>query len=122
MFAAPMSISRPILEPPPAPAPVLLSLQEAVQRGYGAYSTLRRYIAEGRLPAVKVGSRVKIRQADLAMLAVPASPAMPEDHTVTGDRPCGDELGDYVKRLVDAFPALTPARRAALGRLLDAGA
>ena len=48
-----------------------LSLKEASALGIGAYQTLRKYIANGSLPAVKIGSRVKVRLADLEALAVP---------------------------------------------------
>lgn len=48
-----------------------ITLQEAVTLGYGAYQTLRKYIADGRLPAVKIGSRVKVLRTDLDELAVP---------------------------------------------------
>ena len=51
------------------------SLKEATGLGFGAYQTLRKYISDGRLPAVKIGSRVKIRLADLEALAVPVEPA-----------------------------------------------
>ena len=50
--------------------PEYLTLQEAVDAGYAGYSTLRKYIAEDRLPALKVGRRVKIRHEDLENLLV----------------------------------------------------
>lgn len=48
-----------------------LSLKEAVVLGYGAYSTLRAWIASGRLPAVKISNRVKVTLVDLEGLASP---------------------------------------------------
>lgn len=51
----------------------LLTLQQAVEHGYGGYSTLRKYIAEGRLPASKVGARIKVRRSDLDALLVRTS-------------------------------------------------
>ena len=48
-----------------------LTLQEAVSLGYGAYQTLRTYIADGRLPAVRIGRRVKVLRSDLDKLPVP---------------------------------------------------
>lgn len=57
--------------PPKSNLSHYISLTEAVQLGYGAYQTLRRYIADGRLPAVKVGGRVKVLRTDLDALAVP---------------------------------------------------
>ena len=42
-----------------------LTLQEAVAEGFGAYSTLRLWIAQGKLPAYKTGKRVKVLREDL---------------------------------------------------------
>lgn len=52
----------------------LLTLQEASELGFGAYSTLRRHIKQGRLPACKVGGRVKVRRCDLEAFAKPIEP------------------------------------------------
>ncbi len=60
--------------PPQSSGEHYLSLQEAVTDGYGAYSTLRSWIAKGTLPAVKIGGRVKVLRADLDALAVPKQP------------------------------------------------
>lgn len=46
-----------------------LNLSDAVNLGYGAYSTLRKYIADGRLPSTKIGGRVKVLRTDLDALA-----------------------------------------------------
>lgn len=64
----------------------LLSLQQAVALGYGGYSTLRKYIAEDRLPAVKIGSRVKVLRADLDALRVRKRSATFEDGDAAVDR------------------------------------
>lgn len=48
-----------------------ITLREAVELGYGAYSTLRSWIAQGKLPAVKTGGRVKLLRSDLDALARP---------------------------------------------------
>lgn len=47
-----------------------LSLREAADRGYAGYSTLRKYIADGKLPARRVGNRVRLRKSDLDALMV----------------------------------------------------
>lgn len=57
-----------------------LTLREAVELGYGAYSTLRSWIAQGKLPAVKTGGRVKILRADLDALARPVGSNPIEAH------------------------------------------
>ncbi|WP_336670121.1 helix-turn-helix domain-containing protein [Tsukamurella sp. USMM236] len=56
----------------PNHADALLTLREASELNYGAPSTLRAYIASGKLPAVKIGGRIRIRRADLEALTVPA--------------------------------------------------
>ena len=51
--------------PPSSDLTHYITLQEAVSLGYGAYQTLRKWIADGRLPAVKIGSRIKVLRTDL---------------------------------------------------------
>lgn len=72
-----------------------LNLNEAVALGYGAYQTLRRYIDDGRLPAVKIGSRVKVLRADLDGLAIPCRKTTFED------------VERAVQRIVASAPPLT---------------
>lgn len=80
-----------------------LTLQEAVAEGYGAYSTLRSWIAQGKLPASKTGSRVKILRSDLDALA----------------RPVGvDPIEVAIEHLVAAAPPLTPEQTRRLRDLL----
>lgn len=80
-----------------------LTLQEAVAEGYGAYSTLRSWIAQGKLPASKTGSRVKILRSDLDALA----------------RPVGvDPIEAAIERLLEAAPPLTPEQTRRLRDLL----
>ncbi len=82
-----------------------LNLNEAVALGYGAYQTLRKYISDGRLPAVKIGGRVKVLRADLDALAIPkeASPA---------------DVENAIERLVASAPPLTDAQVRRLSDLL----
>ncbi|SNC62423.1 DNA binding domain-containing protein, excisionase family [Kytococcus aerolatus] len=51
--------------PPSSDLTHYITLQEVVSLGYGAYQTLREWIADGRLPAVKIGSRIKVLRTDL---------------------------------------------------------
>lgn len=51
--------------PPSSDLTHYLNLTDAVELGFGAYQTLRRYIAQGKLPAVKVGGRIKVLRSDL---------------------------------------------------------
>lgn len=84
--------------PPTSDLSHYLNLSEAVELGYGSYQTLRRYIADGRLPAVKIGGRVKVLRADLDALAVPKQPVSFE--TVEA----------AVERIVASAPPLTDAQ------------
>lgn len=81
----------------------LLTLQEAVAEGYGAYSTLRMWIAQGKLPAYKTGSRVKVRREDLDALLVPVGPS---------------PLDVAIDELVSAAPTLSSEQRSRLASLV----
>lgn len=81
----------------------LLTLQQAVEEGYGAYSTLRLWIKQGKLHAYKTGSRVKIRRGDLESLLVPAN-----SHTVD----------TIIDDLVSSAPTLSPEQRSRLATLV----
>ncbi|MGO1225829.1 helix-turn-helix domain-containing protein [Brachybacterium paraconglomeratum] len=83
-----------------------LNLSDAVALGYGAYQTLRRYIADGRLPAVKIGGRVKVLRTDLDALAVPRRESTFED------------VVSAVERVVAEAPPLTPEQRERLAVVL----
>ncbi|WP_245974921.1 helix-turn-helix transcriptional regulator [Corynebacterium alimapuense] len=72
----------------------LISLKRAAALGYGGYSTLRRDIKAGLLPAVKIGNRLMVRSSDLEVRAVPERPAPFEDavkHIVATAPPLTDE-------------------------------
>ena len=84
-----------------------LTLQEAVAEGFGAYSTLRLWIAQGKLPAYKTGKRVKVLREDLEAPAVPVH---------------ADPVESHINALVDAAPRLSDDQiarlRLALGGVL----
>lgn len=94
---------------PQSTAEHYVTLQEAAALGYGAYQTLRKYIAEGRLPAVKIGKRVKVLRSDLDALAVPV-------------RPSAADVEAKIERLVEAAPPLTESQIRRLSGLLAAKA
>lgn len=96
--------------PPTSDLSHYLNLSEAVELGYGSYQTLRRYIADGQLPAVKIGGRVKVLRADLDALAVPKQPVSFE--TVEA----------AVERIVASAPPLTDAQCRRLAALFGGGA
>ena len=87
-----------------------LSLQEAVSLGYGAYQTLRKHIAEGRLPAVKIGSRVKVLRTDLDALAVPKRASSFAD------------IEAAAERIAASAPPLTDAQVRRLAAIFGGGA
>ena len=91
--------------PPSSSLDHYVTLQEAVSLGYGAYQTLRKWIADGRLPAVKLGSRVKVLRADLDALAVEVRPATFEDVEAAAER------------LATSAPPLTDAQVRRLGAI-----
>ncbi|MCB1288119.1 MAG: helix-turn-helix domain-containing protein [Mycobacterium sp.] len=56
--------------------PELISLQEAAERCDVSYKSIRRWIAAGRIDAVRVGPRLlKVRADDLAKLMQPTGGA-----------------------------------------------
>ncbi|PCC45838.1 helix-turn-helix domain-containing protein [Brevibacterium aurantiacum] len=83
-----------------------IHLKDAVALGYGSYQTLRRYIADGRLPTAKIGGRVKLLRADLDALVVPTAPSNREP------------IESAVERVVAAAPPLTPKQRERLAVIL----
>lgn len=48
-----------------------ISLREAADAGYGSIYTLRRWIKNGSLPAVKIGQKYKVSKTDLESLRHP---------------------------------------------------
>ncbi|EHK85782.1 helix-turn-helix domain-containing protein [Rhodococcus pyridinivorans] len=84
--------------PPSSDLTHYVSLTEAVQLGYGAYQTLRSWISDGTLPAVKIGSRVKVLRADLDSLATPVRQSSFED------------VESAVERIVASAPPLSDSQ------------
>lgn len=80
-----------------------LTLREAAAEGYGAYSTLRNWIAKGKLPAYKTGKRVKVLREDLEALAIPVH---------------ADPVDAAIDKLVAAAPPLTAEQTRRLRELL----
>ena len=90
-------------------SPRYLTLQQAAAEGIAAYSTLRAYIADGRLDAVRVGGRIKVRREDLDALVTPVQ------------RGPAREVSAAVKRVVDSAPPLTIEQRERLAVILGGG-
>lgn len=105
--------------------PTFYTLQEAVAEGYGAYSTLRSWIAQGKLPAYKTGSRIKVLRADLDALVTPVKPVGGDPVGVAIDTRVepvksagGDPVDVAIDTLVAAAPPLTPEQTRRLCDLL----
>lgn len=83
--------------------PRYLTLQQAVAEGYGAYVTLLSWIRQGKLPAYKMGGRVKVRREDLEALCVPVG---------------GNPVDAAIEKLVAAAPHLSDEQTRRLRELL----
>lgn len=94
----------------PSPAREWLSLKEAVELGYGGYSTLRQRIARRELQAYKIGGLVKVRLADLEAMVRPARGEASFEDAETA-----------VRRIVAAAPPLTDAQCRRLAALFGGG-
>lgn len=88
-----------------------LTLREATRLGYGSDTTLRRRIKQGTLPAVRIGSRLRVLRHDLDALAHPVQPAA---HS------CDEDL-KWIQKLVEQAPPLTDKQRAELAVVLGGG-
>lgn len=99
--------------PATAPTPIKrLSLRAAAERGFAGYSTLRKKIASGELPAERYGRRFLVRVDDLEAMLTP----------VTG-RPTDDSIIETaIDRVVASAPRLTIAQRERLAVVLGGGA
>lgn len=87
-------------------SPTYLTLQQLVAEGFAGYSTLRAYVADGRLPAVRVGNRIKVRREDVDALAVPTQKTSARD------------VVSAVERIVADAPPLTEGQRERLAVIL----
>lgn len=91
--------------------PARLTLPEGVARGFGGYSTLRKKIASGELPAERVGRRYFILEADLEAMVAPVVGRPTEQASVSA----------AIDRLVASAPRLTKEQRDRLAGLLGGG-
>ncbi|QCT38778.1 helix-turn-helix domain-containing protein [Arachnia propionica] len=85
------------------PTPRFLTLRKATDRGYAGYSTVRKYIADGSLPACKFGRRVRLLESDLEAL-------------LTSTRTSSVDAAN--QKLVATAPPLTPEQTRRLRDLL----
>ncbi|TDP79760.1 excisionase family DNA binding protein [Brachybacterium sp. AG952] len=78
-------------------SPPIISIPEAAARGYASEATLRRHIRAGRLPAIRIGHRIKLRVADLDA-HVDAAGVSPVDSAIS-------VIADHVDDLDEAHRA-----------------
>lgn len=93
-------------------SPARLTLTTAVERGYGGYSTLRKRIASGELPAERVGNRYLVRESDLEEMVAP----------VTGRPTERASLNTAIDRVVASAPRLSHEQRDRLASILGVDA
>lgn len=92
--------------------PERLPLIEAAQQGtYGGYSTLRKKVASGDLPAERVGRRIFVRQTDLEAMPTPVV-GHPTDQAI---------IDKAIDRIVASAPRLTADQRDRLAGILGGG-
>lgn len=91
--------------------PKRVSLQTAVERRYAGYSTLRKKIATGELPAQRVGRRYFVREDDLEAMATPVVGRPSEQAAINA----------AIDRLVASAPRLSSAQRDRLAGVLSGG-
>ena len=76
----------------------LLTVDEAAKMLRISSVSVRRYVAAGRLPAVRVGRSVRINRMAIERFATPITPSLPatsagEGHIFTFDSPLWDLVG-----------------------------
>ncbi|MDE9364125.1 DNA-binding protein [Luteipulveratus sp. YIM 133132] len=93
--------------------PVRVPLTDAAKIGtYGGYSTLRKKIADGELPAERVGRRLFVRRDDLEAMATPVVGHPTEQATIE----------KAIERIVSSAPRLSAEHRDRLAVILGGGA
>lgn len=89
-----------------------LTLQEAAHARRIGYSTLRKRVADGTLPAERVGRRIYVESAHLDAMAQP----------VVGRPRAATEIDSAVARVVAAAPRLTAEQRERLAAIIGGAA
>ncbi|AOT04723.1 helix-turn-helix domain-containing protein [Arthrobacter sp. U41] len=77
-----------------------IAIQAAAERSGFSVITLRRYIRDGRLPAVKIGGKVFVTEANLDASIAP--------HVIV---PKTEDLKAWAERMAAAAPPLRPEQR-----------
>src|SRR5690625_7507067 len=97
-----------ILDPP-----VRVPLTKAAQVGtYGSYSTLRKKVADGDLPAERVGRRIFVQLEDLEAMATPVVGRTTDQATIER----------AINRIVGSAPSLSADQRDRIVAIICRGA
>ena len=82
----------------------LLTVREVAQELRVSPMTVRRYIASGKLPAVRVGRGIRVERAAIVQFVEPVNPAAPGDSTEAGVLTFDDPLLKHVGIINDDGP------------------
>lgn len=98
-----------------------ISTQAAAERLGVTPKSVRNWVADGRLPAVRVGRNIRIDPADLDAFVRPyvePEPPRPVDVSL----PAREAFAEYIARVVAEAPPLTPDQVAKITTLLKSAA
>jgi excisionase family DNA binding protein len=82
----------------------LLTIDDTAQTLKVSPTTVRRFIAEGRLPAVKVGKGVRVRKEAVEQLAQPVEPKARRERLQARPMTADDPMSKLVGSVTDAPP------------------
>lgn len=93
----------------------LCDMRELQDANDGHSIVIRKRIADGEIPVVRVGGKRKIRESDLQPPAMPVIVFRSDEQV---DEQARDDLNALAAKLVASWPELPKERRVELGRLL----
>ncbi|MEV0543804.1 helix-turn-helix domain-containing protein [Nocardia salmonicida] len=104
----------------------LISMKDAAAVLGCHYDTVKRYVADGTIPHVRIGRMIRIDPAALASMGddtppIAEPPTPPVATAPVAELPppvVRDEWAEYIERVVAAAPPLTPEQVARISTLL----
>ncbi|MGV9635756.1 helix-turn-helix domain-containing protein [Nocardia rhamnosiphila] len=104
----------------------LVSTKVAAERIGVTSASIRNWVAEGRLPAVRLGRHIKVDLADVDALAQPRiAPEFPAPRVRPEAQPqprAREAYAKYIERVVAEAPPLTSEQVARITTLLNSAA
>ncbi|HLH25703.1 MAG TPA: helix-turn-helix domain-containing protein [Chloroflexota bacterium] len=82
----------------------LLTVDDTAEALKVSTTTVRRFIADGRLPAVKVGKVVRVRREAVEQLAQPVQPKARRERSRARPMTADDPMSKLVGSVTDAPP------------------